>query len=43
MTPEAYERGYYQKLYRALSRWAVEEFPFSAPFYSNVELPGDAR
>ena len=43
VTPEAYERGYYQKLYRALSRWAVEEFPFSAPFYSNVEVPGGAR
>jgi hypothetical protein len=39
VTPEAYERGDYQKLYRALRHWLAAEFPFVAPFYSNTEIP----
>jgi RimJ/RimL family protein N-acetyltransferase len=39
VTPDAYERGYYAKLYRALRRWIAEEFPFRAPHYSNAEIP----
>jgi hypothetical protein len=39
VTPEAYERGFYGKLYRALGRWIEEEFPFEAPYYSNAEIP----
>jgi hypothetical protein len=39
VTEPAYERGYYEKLYRALGRWVVEDFPFTAPHYSNVEIP----
>jgi hypothetical protein len=39
VTPDAYERGYYLKLYRALRRWVAHDFPFRAPYYSNVEIP----
>jgi hypothetical protein len=39
VTGPAYDRGYYDKLYRALGRWVVEDFPFSAPLYSNAEIP----
>jgi hypothetical protein len=40
VTPDAYGRGDYEKLYRALRHWLAEEFPFAAPFYSNAEIPG---
>ena len=40
VTPDAYEDGYYQKLYRALVHWVAEEFPFRAPYYSNAVIPG---
>jgi len=39
VTPDAYEQGYYEKLYRALGHWLGDELPFSAPYYSNVEVP----
>ena len=41
VTPDAYARGYYAKLYRALRRWTTEEFPFHAPYYSNAEIPSE--
>ena len=41
VTPTAYERGYYQTLYRALRHWLAEDFPFEAPYYSNLEIPRD--
>jgi RimJ/RimL family protein N-acetyltransferase len=41
VTPDAYEAGYYQKLYRALRHWLAAEFPFGAPYYSNAEIPRD--
>jgi hypothetical protein len=41
VTPDAYERGYYEKLYRALRRWVAEEFPFEAAYFSNAEIPLD--
>jgi hypothetical protein len=41
VTPDAYERGDYEKLYRALRHWLAEAFPFAAPFYSNAEIPND--
>jgi hypothetical protein len=41
VTPDAYERGYYEKLYRALGHWLAEDFPFAAPYYSNVEMPAE--
>jgi hypothetical protein len=40
VTPEAYERGYYEKLYRALEHWLAEQFPFWQPYYSNADIPG---
>ena len=39
VTPDAYERGYYQKLLHGLRHWVAEDFPFSAPYYSNAETP----
>ena len=41
VTPDAYERGYYQKLFHGLRHWVAEDFPFSAPYYSNAEIPPD--
>ena len=39
VTPDAYDRGQYTKLYRALRRWVADEFPFRAPYYSNAVMP----
>jgi RimJ/RimL family protein N-acetyltransferase len=39
VTPDAYEAGYYGKVHRALRRWLAEELPFSAPHFSNAEIP----
>lgn len=40
VTTDAYDRGYYPKLYAALGRWLADEFPFASPHYSNREIPG---
>lgn len=42
VTSEAYERGYYTKLYAALRRWIADDYPFRKPYYSNIEIPNDA-
>jgi hypothetical protein len=39
VTPDAYHRGYYEKLYVALRRWVGEAFPFVDPHFSNREIP----
>jgi hypothetical protein len=39
VTPEAYERGQYEQLYRALRHWVATDFGFTSPFYSNTEIP----
>jgi Acetyltransferase (GNAT) domain len=39
VTPDAYERGFYEKLHRALQHWLTEQFPFERPYYSNAEIP----
>jgi hypothetical protein len=39
VTPDAYERGYYAKLYAALRYWVSDGFPFAMAYYSNIELP----
>jgi hypothetical protein len=39
VTPDAYARGYYEKLHRALRRWVTDDFPFQAPYWSNAEIP----
>ena len=41
VTPDAYARGDYEKLYRGLRRWLGGRFPFEAPYYSNAEIPPD--
>ena len=39
VTSEAYGRGYYALLHRALRQWATTEFPFENPYFSNREIP----
>jgi hypothetical protein len=39
VTPDAHERGYYDKLYAALRIWVEAEFPFGRPYYSNAAIP----
>jgi hypothetical protein len=39
VTPEAYERGYYEKVHAGLRSWMAAEFPFWRPYWSNHELP----
>jgi len=39
VTEEAYARGDYVALYRALRHWVATELPFSDPFFSNAEIP----
>jgi hypothetical protein len=39
VTPEAYARGDYDALYHALRHWLATELPFTAPFFSNAEIP----
>jgi hypothetical protein len=39
VTPPAYERGQYTKLYAALRHWLATQFPFWRPYYSNQEIP----
>lgn len=41
VTPDAYRRGYYELLYRALCHWIGERLPFQAPYYSNAEIPAE--
>jgi hypothetical protein len=41
VTTEAYEVGYYTKLYRALRHWCTCAFPFANPYFSNREIPQD--
>jgi RimJ/RimL family protein N-acetyltransferase len=37
VTAEAYERGYYPKVRRALTQWVVTDYPFETPYFSNRE------
>ena len=39
VTPAGYERGYYERVYRALQRWSTDDFPFVNPHYSNAATP----
>ena len=39
VTPAAYARGDYAKLYAGLRHWLGTEFPFWRPYYSNREVP----
>jgi hypothetical protein len=40
VTPTAYERGHYQRLYDGLCRWVVTDYPFTNPHFSNTNIPG---
>lgn len=39
VTPDAYQRGYYVKLYATLGQWIADSFPFKNPHFSNREIP----
>ena len=39
VTPEAYDRGHYARCTARLRTWVTEAFPFTAPYYSNREIP----
>jgi hypothetical protein len=39
VTPEAYDRGLYATLYRALREWVTVAYPFTSPHFSNREIP----
>jgi hypothetical protein len=39
VTPDAYDHGYYTKLYAALRTWVTDQYPFTRPYYSNDEIP----
>ena len=39
VTPEAYGRGHYGTLYRALREWVTRVYPFTSPYFSNREIP----
>jgi hypothetical protein len=39
VTPDAYQHGYYTKLYTALRHWLEGMFPFTMAHYSNIEIP----
>ncbi|MGH3242883.1 MAG: hypothetical protein ACRDNL_21070 [Spirillospora sp.] len=39
VTPSAYENGHYTGLYRALRQWLADDLPFTAPYFSNREIP----
>lgn len=38
VTAEAYEQGYYEKLYRAIQDW-MKQLPVEKIYYSNKEIP----
>lgn len=40
VTAEAHERGWYERVHRSLQAWVVEDFPFTAPHWSNRVVPG---
>jgi hypothetical protein len=39
VTEDAYAAGYYERAFAALKRWLSEDFPFTAPYWSNAEIP----
>ena len=39
VTTEAYESGYYEKVYEALQGWLTNDFGFSSVAYSNKAIP----
>ncbi|MGP4022059.1 hypothetical protein [Actinomadura sp. 3N407] len=38
-TPEAYRGGCYAEMYAALQVWLGDSLPFTAPYFSNAEIP----
>lgn len=40
VSTEAYEQGYYEKLYKALKQW-LGDLPIESVYYSNKEIPDE--
>jgi hypothetical protein len=40
VTEDAHAAGYYERAFEALQRWVAADFRFTAPYWSNRELPG---
>jgi hypothetical protein len=41
VTTEFYDLGYYSKLYDAARHWLATQWPFTTPYFSNAEIPGE--
>jgi hypothetical protein len=39
VTPTAYDAGLYTAVSEAVGGWIGGDLPFTAPFYSNIEIP----
>lgn len=39
VTQEFYDDGHYAKVYDAARRWLEADWPFTAPYFSNAEIP----
>jgi hypothetical protein len=39
VTEDAYAAGQYDAAFEALRTWVTEDFPFTAPYWSNREIP----
>jgi hypothetical protein len=39
ITPDAFDRGYYPKVYAALRHWIETALPFTNAYYSNAVIP----
>jgi hypothetical protein len=39
VTQDAYDAGWYPKVYRALRVWTTTAFPFTNPYFSNARIP----
>lgn len=39
VTADAFQQGYYEKVYSALRHWLAAEFPFTMPYFSNTQIP----
>jgi hypothetical protein len=39
VTTDAYAKGLYAELYRALQHWLDNDLPFERPYFSNAEIP----
>ncbi len=39
VTTDAFDNGFYKKIYEALKKWLADDFKFTKIYYSNKEIP----